>query len=485
MISQFFILSPHRGDTLVFRDYRNEVSRDAPDLLLDKLTNWHKENGQEQAPPPFFEIDGVHFLFIQTHDLYFVCTTKFDVSPFMTFELLDRIATLIKDFCGSLSEEILRLNSGLVYELLDEIIDCGYPQTTSTDKLKSYVYEEPIPVKRNNIIMDSLAKLKAPSINIGNSNCRPINIRDERNSRHNEIFIDIIERVVASFASNGMTVQAEIDGSIKVKSYLQGNPEIQLALNSNIILDRDSEITDDRYGIIFDDYKFHDSVDVSGFKENRRMTIFPPEGENIIMNYRITSNISLPFRVFPLVLHVPGHPKRMDVTIRIRADFPEDKIATKCTIIIPLPHVTQSVSYEQLNDNAGQSAQYDNKIQKVILTINKLKGGSERSIKLKLTGSVPYLPAAQLEVGPINLEFDIQNYTSSKIQIRRLKVHEKNNALPPQRRWIRFYTISEKMNKMKEKLIYEKEKNELILQKKIEKENRDFSTSKIRRKDLE
>ncbi|CAG8499041.1 6240_t:CDS:2 [Diversispora eburnea] len=193
-----------------------------------------------------------------------------------------------------------------------------------------------------------------------------------------------------------MTVQAEIDGSIKVKSYLQGNPEIQLALNSNIILGQDSEVTDDRYGIIFDDYKFHDSVDVSGFEENRRMTIFPPE----------------------------GYPKRMDVTVRIRADFPEDKIATKCTMIVPLPHVTQSVSYERLNDNSGQSAQYDNKIQ-------------------KLTGSVPFLPAAQLEVGPINLEFDIQNYTSSKIQIRRLKVHEKNNALPPQRRWIRFYTISE------------------------------------------
>ncbi|CAG8499050.1 6241_t:CDS:2 [Diversispora eburnea] len=178
-----------------------QVPRDAPDLLLDKLTNWHKENGQEQVPPPIFEINGVQFLFIQTHDLYFVCTTKFDVSPFMTFELLDRIATLIKDFCGSLSEEILRLNSGLVYELLDEVIDCGYPQTTSTNKLKSYVYEEPISAKRNNIIMDSLAKLKAPGINIGNSNCRPINIRDE-NSRNNEIFIDIIERIVASFASN-------------------------------------------------------------------------------------------------------------------------------------------------------------------------------------------------------------------------------------------------------------------------------------------
>lgn len=99
----------------------------------------------------------------------------------MIYELLGRIATLIKDFCGILSEECLRLNSSLVYELLDEIIvsailpflnliylvnksfffqDYGYVQTTLTDQLKSYVYEDPVPVKRENIIINSLAKVE-------------------------------------------------------------------------------------------------------------------------------------------------------------------------------------------------------------------------------------------------------------------------------------------------------------------------------------
>lgn len=44
-----------------------------------------------------------------------------------------------------------------------------------------------------------------------------------------------------------MTVLAEINGSIQVKSYLQGNSEIQLSLNPNIILGRDSEITGSLY----------------------------------------------------------------------------------------------------------------------------------------------------------------------------------------------------------------------------------------------
>ncbi|CAG8531377.1 533_t:CDS:2 [Acaulospora colombiana] len=228
------------GFCLLYLDDRRDTPRDTPDLLLDKLVTWHRENGSERDPPPVLNIDDVQFLFINAQDLYFVCTTKFNVSPFTIFELLGRIATLIKDFCGSLNEEILRLNSGLVYEILDEVIDYGYPQTTSTVKLKLSAYEEPIPVKRDNIIMNSLAKLKPSAISTGSSSNRPITLRDEKNS---EVFIDVVERVVASFASNGMTVQAEINGAIQVKSYLQGNPEISLGLNSNIVLGRDSEIT--------------------------------------------------------------------------------------------------------------------------------------------------------------------------------------------------------------------------------------------------
>ncbi|RIA81009.1 Mu homology domain-containing protein [Glomus cerebriforme] len=440
MISQFFILSPQRGDILIFRELRHDTPRDAPDLLLDRLKTWQKDNGTEQDPPPIFNVDGVNFLFTNEQGLYFVCTTKFNVSPFMIYELLGRIATLIKDFCGILSEESLRLNSSLVYELLDEIIDYGYVQTTSTDQLKSYVYEDPIPVKRENIIINSLAKLKAPGTNLGSSSNRPItHSRDERSS---EVFIDMIERLVASFAPNGMTAQAEIDGSIQIKSYLQGNPEIRLALNSNIVFGRDKDMSSDKYGIMFDDYKFHDSVDPSDFDEHKRMIIYPPEGETTIMNYRISGDISLPFRVFPTILHVPRCPNRMDVTIKIRADIPEDRFANKCTLTVPLPRITQSVSKENMDGSDNQSFQYDDQIKNAIWTVNNLRGGTAQLIKIKITGATSFSAAADLEVGPIILEFDIPNYTCSNIQIRRLKVYEKNKSIPPQR-WIRYFTISE------------------------------------------
>ncbi|CAG8471593.1 5449_t:CDS:10 [Dentiscutata erythropus] len=426
MISQFFILSPQRGDT---------------------LKTWHKEHGPDQDPPPIFNVDGVQILFTNIQGLYFVCTTKFNVSTFMTFELLDRIASLIRDFCGILSEECVRLNSSLIYELLDEVIDYGYPQTTSTDQLKSSIYEEPVPVKKENIIIDSIAKLRAHGTNLGFSSNKPIskptaNSHDEGRYKQNEVFIDIIERLVACFASDGMTIHAEINGSIQIKSYLQDNSEIRIILSSNMTHGRDMYYSDDRFGIMFDDYKFHESVDSSEFEGHRQMIIFPPEGEITAMIYRISGDVNLPFRVFPQILDVPESPNKIDVIIRIRADFPEDKIATNCTVIVPLPHITQSVSNEHLDGFADQSARYDSRVRKVFWTINKLKGGTEQSLKIKVTGASQFSPAAHLEIGPINLEFDIQNYTCSNIQIRRLKVLEKSDSLPPQR-WVRYLTLAE------------------------------------------
>ena len=52
-----------------------------------------------------------------------------------------------QDYCGVLSEEAVRKNCVLVYELLDEVIDNGCPQSTSSEALKEYVLNEPVIVK--------------------------------------------------------------------------------------------------------------------------------------------------------------------------------------------------------------------------------------------------------------------------------------------------------------------------------------------------
>lgn len=52
-----------------------------------------------------------------------------------------------QDYCGLLSEEAVRKNFVLVYELLDEIIDYGIPQNSSSEALKEFILNEPTVVR--------------------------------------------------------------------------------------------------------------------------------------------------------------------------------------------------------------------------------------------------------------------------------------------------------------------------------------------------
>lgn len=54
-------------------------------------------------------------------------------------------------------QEAIRKNFILVYELLDETLDYGYPQGTSTETLKNHVRNEPI-------LVDSVKSMRLPSV---------------------------------------------------------------------------------------------------------------------------------------------------------------------------------------------------------------------------------------------------------------------------------------------------------------------------------
>ena len=49
-----------------------------------------------------------------------------NMSPALGVELLNRIMKISKDYCGMMTEEAVRKNIALIYELLDEaIVGCG------------------------------------------------------------------------------------------------------------------------------------------------------------------------------------------------------------------------------------------------------------------------------------------------------------------------------------------------------------------------
>jgi len=298
VISQFFVLSL-RGDTIVSRDFRhgdlNMSQRTASEIFFRKVKFW-----QGDAPPIFNE-GGVSYIFIKKSGLYFFATTGQNVSPTAVVELLTKMAKVFKDFCGVLNEESIRKNFVLIYELLDEMVDYGVPQTTNTEHLKSCVHNEaasvdpPKAFNLNTLNLPTWNKKTKPS----NAVHRPVGDANARNgSQKNEIFVDILERLTVLMTASGSVTSSAIDGSIQMKSYLSGNPDLKLALNEDLVIKGQGDLGS--YGAVnLDDCNFHEAANLEQFTRERILTITPPDGEFAVMNYRVTGDFFLPFRITP------------------------------------------------------------------------------------------------------------------------------------------------------------------------------------------
>uniref|UniRef100_A0A7S2SFF0 MHD domain-containing protein n=1 Tax=Mucochytrium quahogii TaxID=96639 RepID=A0A7S2SFF0_9STRA len=431
-ISQFYILSP-RGDTIISRDYRSNVAKGASEIFFRNVKFW--QGGGEA--PPCFNIDGINFVFIKQSGLYFVCTTKYNVSPNFFLELLQRLAKLFKDYCGVLSEEAIRKNFILIYELLDEIVDYGYPQCTSTEQLKAHVHNEPV-------VVDSIKQanaFKVPSINQkttpSSSVYKPVTMAARNGQQRNEIFVDILERVTMLFNNNGYILSSHIDGSIQMKSYLFGNPPLRLALNEDLVVGKGDG---SNYGsVVLDDCNFHECVRLDEFETMRTLNFVPPDGEFVVMNYRISNEFVAPFRVYPFIEEAT--PTQIEVIVKIRADIPVNHFGANMTVTIPVPAKSNGVSarVDSGVSATGQSAEYRPKENKVVWSIKKFQGGSEHTVRAKIDLKEPISAAVRREIGPVSLNFEIPMFNVSNLQVKYLRIVEQNRTYNPHR-WVRYVT---------------------------------------------
>lgn len=428
-------------------------------------------------------MDGTHFLHIKRGGLLFLVTTKvrsgaewraaqgahthapppwppqFNVSPAFTLELLDRTTKVFKDYCGVLTEESIRKNFILVYELLDEMVDDGHVQGTSSDLLKSHVHNEPVAV--------AAAASKGAGLRFGASKTvsasavqRPISIMATSKGKKNEIFVDVLERLTVLFNSSGYMINSSIDGCIQMKSYLSGNPPLRLALNEDLQVGKD---TAGGYGtgVVLDDCNFHECVDVSEFDSDRCLSLKPPDGEFVVMNYRMTSDFRAPFRVTPIVEEVSA--TKLELVLKVRADIPSRNYGANVTVRFPTPRAATSVkpvlapaTGTKTSSTAvaaaaagsggggaagGQVAEYLAKEKEVAWQIKKLQGGTEATLRTKI--SLPHGSggSARKELGPITLSFEVPMYNVSNVNVRYLRIAEASKSYKPQR-WVRYVTQS-------------------------------------------
>ncbi|XP_005465179.1 AP-4 complex subunit mu-1 isoform X2 [Oreochromis niloticus] len=420
MISQVFILSS-KGDHLIYKDFRGQAGNDIVSIFYEKVTAL-----TEDQPPVVMNHKDLYFLHIRQGGLYWVATTTVGSSPFAIIEFLNRLAALVKDYCGSLSEKSVQMNFALIYELLDEIVDYGYIQTMSSDVLKNFIQTEAVTSRPFSLFDLSNvglfgAETQQSKVAPSSAATRPIQSSREQGGK-SEIFVDVIERMTVVIGSNGVLMKADVEGEIRVKCYMPSCSEMRIGLNEEFSIGK-SQLRGYGAAVRVDECSFHQAVRLDEFDSHRILRLCPSQGEQTVMQYQLSDDLpsALPFRLFPTIERDNGGSAAINV----------------CATI-PVPK--GSVSLSQELSSPDQSAELKPQSRAVVWQIARFAGGTQLSALFKL--EVPSLSSASmLEVGPVGLSFELPKITATGLQIRFLRLSPVQPG--PSQRWVRYVTHSD------------------------------------------
>ncbi|XP_067412738.1 AP-4 complex subunit mu-1 isoform X2 [Emydura macquarii macquarii] len=416
---------------------RIEGSTDLADTFYRKITALPRDQA-----PVFMVHEGLHFVHVRHAGLYFVATTGHDVSPFTIIEFLNRLVTLIRDYCGSLSEKTVSLNFALIYELLDEMLDYGYVQTTAPDVLRNFIQTEPVLSKPFSLLdLGSVglfgAEMQQSKVAPSSAASRPVlPPRGEQGTR-NEVFLDVVERLTVVIAANGTPMKADIQGEIRLKNYFPSCSEMRIGLTEEFCVGK-AELRGYGTAVRVDECAFHSSVKLDEFESSRILKVIPSQGELPVMQYQLADDIpsALPFHLFPTVQRDPSG--RLHVYLKLRCDMSPKSQALNVRVQLPVPKGVVSLSQEL--SSPEQTAELQLSTKSIQWVIPRFQGGSQLSALFKL--EIPGLSSSSLlEVGPVNMSFELPMHTCSGLQIRFLRFTTPQAGLP--HRWVRYVTHSD------------------------------------------
>jgi len=238
-------------------------------------------------------------------------------------------------------------------------------------------------------------------------------------------------------SAEGNVLRADVSGQVVMKCHLTGMPECKFGMNDRISMDKEGALVKKSgkgHGIAIDDCTFHQCVKLGKFDQDRTVSFVPPDGEFVLMQYRTTENIHLPFKVMPIVKEIGR--SRVEYSLTVKANFNSKMFASGTVIFIPTPKNTAVCKVEV---TLGRAKYIPDK-EGVVWKIRRFPGDSESSLRAE----VELISTTSVEKKgwsrpPISLEFQVPMYTSSGFHVRFLKVIERKLNYTTIK-WVRYVT---------------------------------------------
>ncbi|CCI49557.1 unnamed protein product [Albugo candida] len=391
-------------------NYRGDI----PMSAASKFTQYVQEKDDSEQRPVFTE-DGFTF----HNNLYLMTLTKVNSNVALMLMYLTRICQVFQSYFGEIEEESIRDNFVIIYELLDETMDYGYPQSTEARILREYITQEGYRME---------AAPRPPTALTNAVSWRSEGIKH----RKNEIFLDVVEKLNLLVSSTGTVLHSEILGAVKMKSYLSGMPELKLGLNDKALFEATGRASSKGKAVEMEDIKFHQCVRLARFETDRTISFIPPDGEFDLMTYRLSTHVKPLIWVEAVV--EPHSRSRIEYMVKAKSQFKSRSIANNVEIVIPVPPDVDSPSFKSSIGNVTYVPDRD----AFVWTIKQFNGAKEYLMRAHF--GLPSLNNEETDdwKAPIQVKFEIPYFTVSGIQVRYLKIIEKSGyqALP----WVRYIT---------------------------------------------
>ncbi|RHZ09032.1 hypothetical protein DYB37_013340 [Aphanomyces astaci] len=224
MIQSLFIITS-TGETIIEKHWRGTTNRTICDYFVEEV-NRHKLR---------------------------------EISPLFVIEFLHRVVAVFKEYFGKFEESVIKDNFSTVYQLLEEMLDNGYPLTTEPNALKAMVAPPPGTVGRLAAMGRSGVSDSLPDGALSNIPWRKAGVKYSQN----EIYFDVIEEIDAIVDANGEMLQCEVHGAIHGNCRLSGVPDLTMVFRDPSVID---------------DCSFHPCVRYARYEHDRVISFVPPDG---------------------------------------------------------------------------------------------------------------------------------------------------------------------------------------------------------------
>ena len=355
-----------------------------------------------------------------------------EVSPSLVIELLHRIVDVVSAYVTPPIHAMgIKENFSIVYQLLEELLDYGFPLITEPNSLHALVAPPSLTGKIVTAVTGSSTAV-ADHLPSGAMSSAPWRRKDVRYTQ-NEVYFDIVEELdcIMSASGSGAPSHVDVRGAVNVTSHLSGFPDLLLEFDNPSVIA---------------DCSFHPSVRISQWDRERALSFIPPDGRFQLMRYRLaadvrrTAPLPLPVYCTPTLTWADGVGK-LHVTLAAKhivsarptrrgLERSQKGASTASSALegvgarIPLPDSVRNVD---LRVNQGK-VYYDEMLKEIVWDLGRLAPGATPAPSLHCTLSFSDLAPSDVVI-TAKLQFTVPGSTMSGLRVGTLTLH--NEAYAP------------------------------------------------------